>query len=125
MKFSTNKEKGNSGIGVAIGYFTTEGNIVSIPINDTQDYDLVVDIENSLKKVQVKATTEKERSGATRVSLASNGGTKGVRYKTVSETDIDLVFVVNELQEKWIIPKEIVTVKTYLTLGKKYSRYKV
>ena len=40
MRFITNKEKGNSGLGMAIAYFTTSGYIVSIPLNDTQDYDL-------------------------------------------------------------------------------------
>ena len=40
MKFETNKQKGNSGLGVAIGYFMQQGYIVSIPINDTQCYDL-------------------------------------------------------------------------------------
>ena len=42
MLFDTNKEKGNSGIGLDIAYFTTNGYIVSIPLNDTQDYDLIV-----------------------------------------------------------------------------------
>lgn len=38
MKFSTNKEKGNSGLGIAIAYFSINGYTVSIPLNDTQDY---------------------------------------------------------------------------------------
>ena len=43
MIFDTNKEKGNSALGIAIAYFSTNGYIVSIPLNDTQDYDLIVD----------------------------------------------------------------------------------
>ena len=46
MKFETNKEKGNSSLGIAIAYFSTNGYTVSIPLNDTQDYDLVVEKEN-------------------------------------------------------------------------------
>lgn len=42
MNFGTNKEKGNSGLGMAIAYFTTNGFVVSIPLNDTQDYDLKI-----------------------------------------------------------------------------------
>ena len=41
MNFKTNKEKGNSSLGMAIAYFTTNGYVVSIPLNDTQDYDFL------------------------------------------------------------------------------------
>ena len=41
MNFKTNKEKGNSGLGMAIAYFTTNGYVVSIPLNDAQDYDFL------------------------------------------------------------------------------------
>ena len=39
----TNKEKGNTSLGVAIAYYSSNGYTVSIPLNDTQDYDLIVD----------------------------------------------------------------------------------
>lgn len=35
MKFSTNKEKGNSGLGIAIAYYSTNGYIVSIFLRKT------------------------------------------------------------------------------------------
>lgn len=35
MFFNTNKEKGNSGLGMAIAYFSSNGSTVSIPLNDT------------------------------------------------------------------------------------------
>ena len=43
MYFNTNKQKGNCGLGMAIAYFSTNGYTVSIPLNDTQDYDLIVE----------------------------------------------------------------------------------
>lgn len=49
MNFITNKEKGNSGLGMAIAYFSTNNYTVSIPLNDTQDYDLVIEKNNILK----------------------------------------------------------------------------
>ena len=48
MKFFSNKEKGNSGLGMAIAYFSTNGYVVSIPLNDTQDYDLVIEKEDTI-----------------------------------------------------------------------------
>lgn len=47
----TNKQRGNCGLGIAIGYFSTNDYIVSIPLNDTQDYDLIIDKDNKLKSV--------------------------------------------------------------------------
>lgn len=58
MNFDSNKEKGNSGLGMAIAYFTTKGYTVSIPLNDTQDYDLVnrnIEIKNNICYYYCKA----------------------------------------------------------------------
>ena len=44
----SNKEKGNAGLGIEIAYYSANGYTVSIPLNDTQDYDLVVDKDNIL-----------------------------------------------------------------------------
>ena len=73
MRFNTNKEKGNTGLGIAIAYYTSNGYTVSIPLNDTQDYDLIVDKNSDLKKVQVKATSCKTKFGNYQVSLKSCG----------------------------------------------------
>ena len=82
MKFSSNKEKGNSGLGMAIAYFSSNGYVVSIPLNDTQDYDLVIEKDGKLAKVQVKATGCKTKNNIYQLSLKSCGGTKGKEYKT-------------------------------------------
>jgi len=51
MQFDTNKEIGNTSLGIAISYFCSQGCTVSVPLNDTQDYNLVVDIQNKLFRV--------------------------------------------------------------------------
>ena len=43
MLIETNKEKRNAGLGVSIAYFSSNGYVVSIPLNDTQDYDLIIE----------------------------------------------------------------------------------
>lgn len=58
MNFDSNKEKGNSGLGMAIAYFTTKGYTVSIPLNDIQDYDLGyrnIEIKNNICYYYCKA----------------------------------------------------------------------
>ena len=41
---------------MAINYFTCQGYTVSLPLNDTQWYDLVIEKEGILQTVQCKAT---------------------------------------------------------------------
>lgn len=86
MNFTTNKEKGNTSLGIAIAYYASNGYTVSIPLNDTQDYDLLVDKNNFIKRIQVKSTGCKTKYGNYQVALKSCGGTKGSTYKTVIET---------------------------------------
>lgn len=124
MKFKTNKEKGNTGLGVAIAYYSSNGYIVSIPLNDTQDYDLIVEKENILKRVQVKATSCK-KNGNYQVALKSCGGTKGKTYKTLIDTNIEDLFILTEELSIYIIPKKEISNKSTLTICDKYEKYKV
>ncbi|MFR6022554.1 MAG: group I intron-associated PD-(D/E)XK endonuclease [Clostridia bacterium] len=125
MIFKSNKEKGNAGLGIAIAYYSANGYTVSIPLNDTQDYDLIVDKNNVLKKVQVKATSCKTKYNKYQVALKSCGGTKGETYKTIIDTKIDEVFVVTDTMEMFIIPIEEIKNKTTLNLCEKYEKNRV
>ena len=42
MLFETNKDKGRAGMSFAIAYFGSNGYTVSVPLNDTQWYDLII-----------------------------------------------------------------------------------
>ncbi len=121
----TNKQIGNAALGTAIGYFTNEGYTVSIPLNDTQDYDLVVDIDGKLRKVQIKGTSFKTKYGIYQVSLKSSGGTKGKIYKTVKDTDVDLTFVACDDGQMYLIPKNVIQNSSSINLGKEYNMYKL
>ena len=125
MIFKSNKEKGNAGLGIAIAYYSANGYTVSIPLNDTQDYDLIVDKNNVLKKVRVKATSCKTKYNKYQVALKSCGGTKGETYKTIIDTKIDEVFVVTDTMEMFIIPIEEIKNKTTLNLCEKYEKNRV
>lgn len=125
MNFSTNKEKGNSGLGIAIAYFASHGYIVSIPLNDTQDYDLIVDKNNVIQKVQVKSTAFKTKYGIYQVALKSCGGTKGKTYKTLIDTKVDILFIVTEKLESFLIPANTIKNKATLNLNEKYFKFKV
>lgn len=124
MEFIDNKSQGNFGLGIAIAYFTTNGYTVSIPLNDTQDYDLIVEKNNILETVQVKTTSCKTKYGHYQVALKSCGGTKGTTYKTVIDTKIDLLFIVSTDLSIYIIPREKIKNKTTLNLCESYEKYR-
>lgn len=125
MVFNTNKEKGNSSLGIAIAYYSSNRYTVSIPLNDTQDYDLIVDKDNVLRKVQVKSSACKTKYGNYQVALKSCGGTKGKTYKTVKETNIDELLVLLENLEMYIISIKELNNKSTLTVCDKYNKYRV
>jgi len=124
MKY-TNKEIGNASLGTAIGYFTNIGCTVSIPLNDTQDYDLLVDFDGIIKKVQVKGTSFKTNYGIYQVSLKSSGGTKGKIYKTIKDTDVDLLFIATDDGRMYLIPKDKINNSSSLNLNEVYKDYRL
>jgi hypothetical protein len=55
------KSQGDVGLAIAIAEFTKRGWVVNLPLSDNQNYDLVVDDGELLKKVQVKTTRFKRK----------------------------------------------------------------
>lgn len=54
------KKQGDVGLGKAISFYTGLGWTVSLPLTDSQDYDLIVDTGEKLERVQVKTTKNRE-----------------------------------------------------------------
>lgn len=120
------KQKGNIGIGEAIAYFCKLGYTVSIPLNDSQDYDLIVDIDGFLNKVQVKYTTAKAPSGYYYVGLRSISGSTKEEYKTVADTDIDYLFILTQDNVKLLVPIIEITNRSGVTINSEYiNKYSV
>ncbi len=103
----------------AIGY------TVSIPLNDTQDYDLVIEKNNKFYSVQVKATSCKTKYGIYQVPLKSCGGTKGKTYKTLIDTNVDYLFILTSDKKMYLINRKFIKNKTTLNISNDYLRYEV
>ena len=107
--------QGNVGMGQAIAYYTLKGYTISIPLNDCQEYDLVVEYPDGLKKVQVKTTKHKAPSGNYIVNLRTMSG-----YKDKYEFRIgtyDILFAVDELGNTYeFTSEEISQYKNSITL---------
>lgn len=107
MKEINRKLIGRIGLSMAINYFTIKGYTISLPMNDTQWYDIVIEKDGIFQTVQCKAT-----SGDV-IDFRSTGGTKGNTYDNLlNHSELDYLFCVNGNLEMWLIPvKEITTTK--------------
>lgn len=107
------KQIGRLGLSMAINYFTIQGYTVSLPINDTQWYDLIIEKDNQFFTVQCKATQTENDS----IDLRSTGGTKGFIYDNVlNHSKLDYLFCVNKDLKMWLIPVKDITTSKQITL---------
>jgi len=105
------KTLGRLGLSMAINYFTVKGYTISIPMNDTQWYDLVIEKDSKFYTVQCKATATKDKE----IYLVSTGGTKGEVYDSIlNHPELDYLFCVDNEYNMWNIP-----VKDLLLAGNK------
>jgi hypothetical protein len=125
-KCNNTKAQGNIGIGRAIAYYTQQGYTVSVPMNDSQEYDLVIDIQSILYKVQVKTTSYKTPAGNYQATLKSAGGTSGKIYARVCDSEVDYIFILTDSGDTYNIPWiDVENLRNCITLGDKYLKYKV
>lgn len=125
--FSTNKEKGMAGLSIAIAYFGSNGYVVSIPLNDTQDYDLVVEKDNKFYKVQCRSSGSLNSNGLYySLHLRSVGGANGgTCYGTLKDSNADLCFAVTEDMRYYLFPVSIITQGSRVVLNESFDKYLV
>ena len=113
------KQIGRIGLSMAINYFTLKGYTVSIPMNDTQWYDLIIEKNGIFQTVQCKATQTKEGL----IDFRSTGGTKGVVYDNLlNHSELDWLFCVNKDYKMWLIPIKEITTKKQISLRSKPNK---
>jgi hypothetical protein len=123
--FKNSKKQGDAGLGQAIAYFTMKGYDVALPLTDSADWDMIVEIDNTLKRVQVK-TSSQIRGNVAIVDASVKGGNRSFSKpsKTISDQHWDLIFVHHLITgQQALIPKEALTTSGQISLGKKYAQY--
>lgn len=121
------KKQGNVGVMRALYEYTKLGYTVLVPISDSDAYDLVVDTDDGLKRVQVKTSRCRVRKGYA-VNLATKGGnTKVNTVRRRQESDYDWLFCLIETGDCWSIPVEALDgASTAITVtSSKYTQYKL
>lgn len=122
--------QGDIGEARAIYEFTKLGYTVSRPLHTHVPYDLIVDKDGVLSRVQVKTSTyvARESTQTYQVQMATSGGnTRRHNIKKFDTTLIDLVFVLTADDRCWIIPAvELQTVSHNMLVGTpKYEQYQI
>lgn len=110
------------GMGAAIAYYTSIGWCVSIPLTDSEDYDLVVD-NGSLLKVQVKTTNYINPEGRYVAHLVTCGGNQSFHTRKIFSQKEGFLFIVDGSGKWYNIPCEIGLPTNSITLGAKYDEY--
>lgn len=98
------KNIGRIGLSMAINYFTNKGYTVSLPLNDTQWYDLIVEKDDIFQTVQCKATNTSKNT----IDFRSTGETKGKEYARLSKyKKLDLLFCVDNNKNMFLFPASL------------------
>ncbi len=120
------KKQGDIGLALAIAYFTCNDYTISIPLTDSQDYDLIADKNNKLYRVQVKSTSYMQNNSY-RISLTIKGGNRsGInKIKKLNPDNVDLIFIVTSINQQYVIPISEIAGQSTIALCSKYDKFKV
>jgi hypothetical protein len=120
------RDQGLIGVTDALAWFGSQGWAVAIPLIDNQPYDLVVDDGSALHRVQVKTTTQRSRYGRFVVQLETTGGNQSFHTrKAFDASRCDLLYVLTDDRDRYLIPTTAITARSSLTLGSRVEPYRL
>ena len=92
------QRKGDYAVTKAIATFTKAGYDVSLPITESAAYDIVVDVDNSMKRVQVRYF-----SGVEVELRRIHSNSSGYVVKKTKSNAYDWLYMLNEKDEEFMI----------------------
>ena len=125
--FKNSKKQGDAGLGQAIAYFTMKGYDIALPLTDSADWDLIVEMEDGLKRIQVKTSSQISKSGIMKFNCDVKGGNQSFNKpsKKIQEQQWEFIFLHHLVTGKQaLIPKEALTTKGQINLGSSQCKYK-
>ena len=111
----------------AIGYYMTHGHEVCLPIGDKRDYDIIVEKDGVLQRVQVKYAGLYPGMKSCKVALRITGGNQSFHYAKVYRDDaFDQLFVYTARKQKYEIPWRDIVARNELSIeNAKYNEYRL
>lgn len=121
------KEKGDFAAAQAIAYFMSNGYEVCLPIGDKRPYDMVVEQEGVLYRVQVKYAGYYKGDKKYKAALRTMGGNRSYyTAKKYDANDFELLFVFTGNGRKFLLPWAEIKNRNSLSIEtSKYTRYEV
>lgn len=121
------KKFGAIGIAKAIDYFTSKEYSVFVPVSDVDKYDLIVDVDGRLYKIQCKTCSKLTKHATFEISLRTFGGykIKSIFTKYI-KGDFDLLFIYCVNGTSYLIPFAEIEGKSSVTVGgNSYKEYEL
>jgi hypothetical protein len=116
------REQGLLGLVDAIAFIGSRGLSVSLPLIDSQRYDLIVDDGERLQRVQVKTTTQRNRRGHFMVQVCTRGGNRSFHTTKYFDPDsCELLYVLTDAGTRYLIPTGAIVSRTTVTLNARYD----
>ena len=115
------------GEAVAIAYYTLQGYSVTVPLTNNTRYDLLVEKEGVIRRVQCKSTNYIKYNNTYEVSTRTHGGNQSWNKvsKYLDKSEIDLLFVFSLDGRCYEFPPEFFDGKGMIILSKDKDQYKV
>lgn len=111
----TTQRKGDSAVAQAIATFTRMDHDVSIPLTESAPYDLIVDENGNLRRLQVKYSSSKE------VDLRRiHSNSSGYVVKKVKKGAYDWLYVLSSSGDEYLI-KSCLDGRRAVTLSDKFK----
>lgn len=87
------KRQGSIAVTEAIRYYTKKGYAVFVPVSDVSRFDILVEKESKILRVEVKSCSAKNNKFMLRTTGGNQSWNKAPKY--LSSTDCDKVFLYN------------------------------
>jgi hypothetical protein len=124
--------QGDLGEGSAVDWFLRQGAVVALPLGYSPDYDVIVDLDGRLARVQVKTSVVQRPTSAGdvryRVFIATMGGNRSWNglVKRFDSSRFDLLFALCGNGRRWLIPSNRIDAQRVIALGgSKYSEFEI
>jgi hypothetical protein len=123
----TTKERGDKALAQAISYYLSNGYEVNLPVGDKRSYDVVIEKDGHLERVQVKYAGYYPAKKRCFVGLRVTGGNQSYHYaKKYSDDEFEILFVYTEKGKRYHIPWSGVKARSELSIdNQKYDRFLV
>lgn len=128
FELTTSAQRCDIGLGRAITRLSELGK-VSIPITDTSPYDLILDIDGDLQRIQVKFTSQRpwrhrgKSESYYRTRFKKRIGIDKQKNLHHDEMKFDFAFVADADGRDWLIPRSHLNPTTDLNPNGKHAKF--